>query len=110
MLRALHHGAAVPVGAGALCSPPFRCHDGRGSGPGHAPNITLLPDTDLPGFDYSTIKDTTLDACQAACADDRICRAFTFNEKAKWCFLKSEVGEATAFKGATSGKIDDRRR
>ena len=70
------------------------------------PKITLLPDTDLPGFDYSTIKDTTLDACQAACADDRICRAFTFNEKAKWCFLKSEVGEATAFKGATSGKTD----
>src|SRR5688572_1296678 len=70
-------------------------------------NISLLPDIDLPGFDYSTIKDTTLDACSAACADDRICRAFTFNDKAKWCFLKSEAAtDQTAFNGATSGTVD----
>lgn len=68
--------------------------------------ISLLPGTDLPGFDYGVIKNTTLDACSAACADDRICRAFTFNEKAKWCFLKGAAGTETAFAGATSGKID----
>jgi len=68
--------------------------------------ISLLPGTDLPGFDYSTIKNTTLDACSAACSDDRICRAFTFNEKAKWCFLKGSAGPDTAFEGATSGKVD----
>src|SRR5690242_16791453 len=68
--------------------------------------ISLLPGTDLPGFDYSVIKDTTVDACSQACSDDRICRAFTFNEKAKWCFLKGDAGPETAFEGATSGKID----
>ena len=26
-------------------------------------NITLLPGTDLPGFDYSVLKDVTVDAC-----------------------------------------------
>jgi len=68
--------------------------------------ISLMPGTDLPGFDYSVVKDTTLDACSAACSDDRICRAFTFNEKAKWCFLKGAAGPETAFTGATSGKVD----
>lgn len=69
-------------------------------------NITLLPGTDLPGFDYSVLKDVDVDACQAACTDDRICRAFTFNESANWCFLKGAVGPETAFAGATSGRVE----
>ena len=67
--------------------------------------VDLMEGVDLPGFDYSTIKDTDLDACSAACTDDKICRAFTFNEKAGWCFLKSEVAQSTPFDGATSGTI-----
>jgi alpha-2-macroglobulin len=67
--------------------------------------ITLLPGTDLPGFDYSVVKGTTLDACQSTCAADRACHAFTFNQKAHWCFLKSDVGPATPFAAATSGKL-----
>ncbi|WP_171015697.1 alpha-2-macroglobulin family protein [Devosia sp. FKR38] len=67
--------------------------------------VTLLPGTDLPGFDYAVVKDTDLDACSTSCADDKICQAFTFNEKSNWCFLKGAVGEETQFKGATSGKI-----
>ena len=31
-------------------------------------NISLLHNTDLPGFDYAIVKDTTLDACSAALA------------------------------------------
>src|SRR6218665_4129936 len=67
--------------------------------------ITLLENTDLPGFDYSIVRDTDLDACSAACADDNICRAFTFNSQSNWCFLKGSVGEETQFDGATSGRI-----
>ncbi len=65
----------------------------------------LLKGTDLPGFDYSVLKNSKVDACQKACTDDRICRAFTFNQKAGWCFLKGGVGPDTPFAGATSGKI-----
>lgn len=68
-------------------------------------SITLLPGTDLPGFDYSVLKDVTVEACEAACQDDRICRAFTFNETAGWCFLKGEAGPETPFDGATSGRV-----
>lgn len=67
--------------------------------------ISLLEDTDLPGFDYSILKNTDLDACTAACVDDNICRAFTFNAQSYWCFLKGAVGEETAFDGAVSGKV-----
>lgn len=68
--------------------------------------ITLLPRTDLPGHDYSVLKDVTLDACQAACEADRICRAFTFNENAGWCFLKGDAGDEAPFSGATSGRVE----
>ncbi len=68
-------------------------------------STTIKPDTDLPGFDYQVIKGTKLPACQTACEGDNLCRAFTFNQKAGWCFLKGGVGQETAFKGATSGVI-----
>jgi len=68
--------------------------------------ITPLPKTDLPGFDYSVIKNTSEDACAASCVGDRACQAYTFNTKAKWCFLKSGVGEKQSFPGANSGEIE----
>jgi uncharacterized protein YfaS (alpha-2-macroglobulin family) len=68
-------------------------------------SISLSKGTDLPGFDYATEKGVTLKACEAACLDDNLCRAFTFNEKAGWCFLKSAAGEQSPFKGATSGIV-----
>jgi alpha-2-macroglobulin len=70
-----------------------------------AGDVTLLKDKDLPGFDYQVDKGSTLDKCQAACTGDNFCRAFTFNTKTKWCFLKSDVAKPTDFKGATSGTI-----
>lgn len=68
-------------------------------------SVDLLRDTDLPGLDYEIVRDTDLDACEAACRDDDICYAFTFNDRSDWCFLKASAGEQTAFSGATSGKI-----
>lgn len=68
-------------------------------------NISLLPGADLPGFDYSVLKGVTVDACEAACKRDGICRAFTFNEAAGWCFLKGEAGPETPFAGAISGRV-----
>ena len=67
--------------------------------------MSLLPETDLPGFDYQTIKNSTAKGCETTCLDDNLCRAFTFNSKAKWCFLKGDIGTAAPFKGATSGTV-----
>ena len=74
-------------------------------------SITLLPGTDLPGFDYRMRQGRRPSRpARRLCDDDRICRAFTFNEKAGWCFLKGDVGPETPFTGATSGRVDDERR
>ena len=62
-----------------------------------------LAGMDLPGFDYRTLRDLTLDDCEAACRADSACRAFTFNTRANWCFLKSDAGQPKAFRDAVSG-------
>lgn len=65
--------------------------------------VRRLPGTDLPGFDYRTLRDLTIDDCEAACRADGTCRAFTFNTKVNWCFLKSDAGQPKAFRDAVSG-------
>ena len=47
-----------------------------------------------PASTCSTVKNVTVDQCQAACLGDDACHAFTFNTKAGWCFLKSDFGDA----------------
>lgn len=61
--------------------------------------------TDYFGRDYQTLKDVDLSDCEAACVADRQCQAFTYNVKARWCFMKAEFGDLRAFAGATSGRI-----
>jgi peptidoglycan hydrolase-like protein with peptidoglycan-binding domain len=74
-----------------------------------AANFQLLVGFDLPHSDYRSgmsepaLKNIGLGACQAACQGDGECQAFTFNEKARVCFLKTAAAAPVAFKGATSG-------
>ncbi|MEO1102360.1 MAG: PAN domain-containing protein, partial [Pseudomonadota bacterium] len=67
--------------------------------------LDRLSGVDLPGFDYQTLRNVPLSACERACLADNQCAAFTYNERANWCFLKSEVGERTPFQGATSAIV-----
>ncbi|MBB4144847.1 alpha-2-macroglobulin family protein [Rhizobium rhizoryzae] len=67
--------------------------------------IETAEDSDYIGFDLRTVKNVTLQQCQTACIDDKSCRAFTFNVKAKWCFLKSDYNQLNSFAGAVAGKI-----
>ncbi|MCB1498453.1 MAG: alpha-2-macroglobulin family protein [Bauldia sp.] len=79
-----------------------------GSGLGAAAaetRVIVTPDADYPGFDYQTVKNVDLDACKAACVSGDQCRAFTYNTKARWCFLKTDFGTLTAAVGATAGRL-----
>jgi len=67
--------------------------------------IIVSPDADYSGFDIETLKGVDLDACKAACLAKSECRAFTFNTKAGWCFLKSDFGILAATPGATAGRV-----
>lgn len=68
-------------------------------------SIERSEDSDYPGFDLRTVKNVGIDQCEKACLDDRTCRAFTYNVKAKWCFLKSDYGQINSFAGAVAGRL-----
>ncbi len=68
-------------------------------------HAVISRDVDFPGGDLTSLLDTTLDACEAACLADRRCAAFTFNQRAGACFPKGSVGPVAPYDGAISGRI-----
>ncbi|GHD11196.1 membrane protein [Tianweitania populi] len=72
-----------------------------------ARTIETTPDVDYFGFDLRTEKGLSLDQCEATCLDDKTCRAFTYNSKAQWCFLKSDFDKTIEAPGAIAGKVVD---
>ena len=60
---------------------------------------------DYFGFDLRTEQNVSLDQCTAACLGDSACRAFTYNSRVQWCFLKSDYNVLNRFEGAVAGKI-----
>lgn len=67
--------------------------------------IQTTLDADYFGFDLRTERDVSLDACEAICLADTACRAFTYNTRAQWCFLKSDYSQLNPFAGAVAGKV-----
>ena len=70
-----------------------------------ARSVVTVKDADYFGFDLRTERDVSLDACEAVCLADGECRAFTYNTRAQWCFLKSDYSTLNPFPGAVAGKI-----
>ncbi|QEM82134.1 alpha-2-macroglobulin family protein [Halomonas binhaiensis] len=69
--------------------------------------IEYQRDIDFAGHDIRSIFETDLGYCANACREDEDCQAFTFNLRAGACFLKSDVTETPAFKGALSGTLEE---
>ncbi len=69
--------------------------------------VVTTDNADYFGFDLRSEQNVTLDQCKSACIGDRSCRAFTYNSKARWCFLKSDYRTLNSFNGAVAGKIVD---
>ncbi len=67
--------------------------------------IETYENADFFGFDLRAEKDVSLDQCKAICLRDSDCRAFTYNGKAQWCFLKSDFNATQPFEGAVAGKV-----
>jgi alpha-2-macroglobulin len=67
--------------------------------------VEITSDADYFGFDLRTEQNVSLEQCQDGCIADRACRAFTYNPKVKWCFLKSDFNQLNTFKGAIAGKV-----
>ncbi len=67
--------------------------------------VIVTPNADYSGFDMMTVKNVDQAGCQTACLDDTACHAFTFNTKAKWCFLKSDFGVLSLTPDAIAGRV-----
>ena len=72
---------------------------------GEARRIVTTDNSDYFGFDLRSDQNVSLDQCKTTCLGDPACRAFTYNTKAKWCFLKSDYNQLKPFSGAVAGKI-----
>jgi peptidoglycan hydrolase-like protein with peptidoglycan-binding domain len=72
--------------------------------------MEVLRGYDMPFHDYRSSLDDPrlahgrLDDCMRACLGDDSCMAFTFNSKAKACFLKDGAPTPVAYPGAISGR------
>ncbi len=67
--------------------------------------VVTTQDGDYYGFDLRTEQNVTLDQCSASCVGDKSCKAFTYNPKVKWCFLKSDFNQLNTVAGAIAGKV-----
>lgn len=67
--------------------------------------IETTPNGDYFGFDLRTVQNVSQAECEAVCIGDNACKAFTYNVKAQWCFLKSDFNQLNTFPGAVAGKI-----
>ena len=67
--------------------------------------IETTADADYFGFDLRTVQNIDLEQCKAECLADRQCKAFTYNVKASWCFLKSDYNTINPFVGAVAGRV-----
>src|SRR5262245_11034785 len=75
---------------------------------GPARTVATSENADYPGFDLRTEQNFSLEQCETACLGDSSCRAFTYNTKARWCFLKSDFNRLKPFAGAVAGKVVDK--
>ncbi|MET0576165.1 MAG: alpha-2-macroglobulin family protein [Mesorhizobium sp.] len=96
-LRALRVFSVLLVALLALLNSAFAA--------GEARSVVTSDNIDYFGFDLRSEQNVTLDQCKSACLGDSQCRAFTYNTKAKWCFLKSDFNRANPFPGSVGGKI-----
>jgi hypothetical protein len=81
----------------ALAGPALAAEGGR--------TIVTSDNSDYFGFDLRAEQNFSLDQCKTTCLADSSCRAFTYNTKAKWCFLKSDYNLLKPFSGAVAGKV-----
>jgi uncharacterized protein YfaS (alpha-2-macroglobulin family) len=91
---------AMVLAAGAFVLTPLQLQAAGGGGP----HIAISPDTDYFGFDYDILKETPLENCISTCRADRNCQAFTYNQKSRWCFLKSDYSRSQSFRGTIAGR------
>lgn len=68
-------------------------------------SVETTPDADYFGFDLRAEKNVSQAQCEKLCIDNGSCKAFTYNVRAQWCFLKSDFDVLKPAPGAVAGRI-----
>lgn len=99
-MRAIFHAVLVSLAvvSGSFAGAAF-------AAPQSTRSIETTPDSDYFGFDLRAEKDVSLQDCERICIENNACKAFTYNIKARWCFLKSDFNTLKASPGAVAGRI-----
>lgn len=69
----------------------------------HKSTITLFERTDLPGGDYESLRNMTLEQCARTCEYDRKCLSFSYVQRRGNCWVKSVVPTSISNKIVISG-------
>ena len=90
----------VLLGGGAMVA-----LDGRGGRDGIPRDrmAALEPGVDRLGQDYASFEAGSPQVCSDACLSDARCRAFSFDESGRRCWLKADIPEKVASNGFVSG-------
>ncbi|WP_244639516.1 alpha-2-macroglobulin family protein [Aureimonas endophytica] len=67
--------------------------------------IVPSPGADYTGGDYDMMRGVDANLCETACLADTRCQAFTYNSKARACFLKDRPGALKAAANADAGRV-----
>ncbi len=67
--------------------------------------VVTTQNGDYYGYDLRTETEVSLDQCTALCVETEQCRAFTYNPKVSWCFLKSDFGKLATAEGSIAGRV-----
>jgi len=68
-----------------------------------AVDFRIQRNTDIQGTDYCDKKEISLQECEEICKEQAGCKAYSYVESKKWCWLKSDVTADVARNGITTG-------
>jgi hypothetical protein len=80
------------------------CVTGVRRGGGGGGGLTQRDGYNLEGGDYTSVYQRSLEECQDACRRDRDCRAYTYNQRDRMCYLKDRVGNYSPRRDTVSGE------
>lgn len=66
--------------------------------------FNILQNFSYDGADYKNVKGIDVDTCQQLCNDEKVCAAFSYIERLRWCWLKSSIPSSSLKDGITSGR------
>lgn len=70
--------------------------------------VARYDDTDFTTGQMSTFEASSFEQCAAGCLNESLCKAFTYKDRFKQCYLHSTAAAPAKYPGAVSGIVSSR--